>query len=125
MAEPTTTTAAIPVGFMALLMGALGPVAADVMLVVISAMAGCFIALSAMSTRTLSQSVGFLMLGIVVSLVLAWALTGLVTGWVPSLSGPYLPSIIALFIGFLSNRLPGIFNAIMRKVEGKAGISVE
>lgn len=121
--QSSTGGGPVAVGFMALLIGAFGPVAADVMLVVISALAGCFIALSGVRKANILEAVGFVILGVTVSLVLAWALAGLVTSYVPSLAGPYLPSVIAMFIGFLSNRLPTIFNAIVNKAEEKVGIN--
>jgi hypothetical protein len=124
MPEPLSATAsgAASVGFLALLVGALGPVAADVMLVVISALAGCFIALSGMKGQTIMQSVGFVVIGVSVSLVLAWGATNFVTSLVPQLNGPYTPAIIAMMIGFMGNQMPSIFSAIVAKIKGKAGI---
>ena len=124
MAEPisTTATAAVSVGFLALLVGAVGPVAADVMLVVISALAGCFIALSGMKGQTVWQSVGFVVIGVTVSLVLSWAATSLVTGLVPGLNSAYTPALIAMFIGFMGNQLPTIFASVVAKVKSKVGI---
>jgi hypothetical protein len=64
-----------------------------------------------------------MLIGLIVSLVLAWALTGLVISYIPALAGPYTPSVIAMSIGFLSDRLPSIFNKIFdkfsKKVEGE------
>ena len=124
MAEPisTTATGAASVGFLALLIGAIGPVAADVMLVVISALAGCFIALSGKPGQTLMQSIGFVVIGVIVALVLSWAVTSLVTSMVPGLDSAYTPALIAMFIGFMGNQLPSIFSAIVAKVKGKAGL---
>lgn len=125
MAEPifaTGSTAAASVGIMALLIGAFGPVAADVMLVVISALAGCFIALSGMQTQTILRSIGFVIIGVSTSLILSWGITNLVTSYVPFMSGPYTPSIIAMFIGFLSNRMPMILNLIIQRIAAKFGI---
>ena len=126
MPEPISTTTggvAASVGLMALLIGAFGPIAADVMMVVISALAGCFIALSALKGKTISQSIGFIVLGVSVSLVLSWALSSILVSWMPGMDGPYTPSVIAMLIGFSSNRLPKIFNALVDKAESKAGIS--
>lgn len=125
MAEPATTTAAASaasVGFLALLIGAFGPIAADVMLVVISALAGCFIALSSMKNQTVMQSVGFVVIGVIVALVLSWGVTGFVVNYAPFLDGPYTPSIIAMFIGFLGNQFPDIFAAVVRKFKSKIGL---
>jgi hypothetical protein len=124
MAEPISTTAAgaVSVGFLALLIGAIGPVAADVMLVVISALAGCFIAMSSMKGQTVIQSIGFIVIGVTVALVLSWAATGIVTSLVPGLNSAYTPALIAMGIGFMANQLPSLFAAIVAKVKGKAGL---
>jgi hypothetical protein len=124
MTEPISTTAAgaASVGFLALLIGAIGPVAADVMLVVISALAGCFIAMSSMKGQTVIQSIGFIVIGVTVALVLSWAATGIVTSLVPGLNSAYTPALIAMGIGFMANQLPALFAAIVAKIKGKAGI---
>jgi hypothetical protein len=124
MAEPISTAAggAVSVGFLALLIGAIGPVAADVMLVVISALAGCFIALSSMKGQTILQSIGFVVIGVTVALVLSWAATGIVTSLVPGLNSAYAPALIAMGIGFMANQLPSLFAGIAAKIKGKAGL---
>lgn len=124
MPEPvsTTTTGAASVGFLALLIGAFGPVAADVMLVVISALAGCFIALSNVKNQSVMQSVGFVVIGVVVSLVLSWGAMNAVVSIIPQLNTPYTPSMIAMSIGFMSNQLPGLFGALAAKIKTKLGL---
>lgn len=124
MPEPvsTTTTGAASVGFLALLIGAFGPVAADVMLVVISALAGCFIALSSTKNQSVLQSVGFVVIGVTVSLVLSWGAMNMVVSVIPQLNTPYTPSIIAMGIGFMSNQLPALFAALSGKFKAKIGI---
>lgn len=124
MAEPVSTTAAtaVSVGFLALLIGAFGPVAADVMLVVISALAGSFIALSGAKKQTAMQSIGFIAIGVTVSLVLSWGTMNLVVSVLPALNTAYTPSMIAMSIGFLSNRLPALFDAIAVKIQKKLGL---
>jgi hypothetical protein len=124
MAEPISTTAAgaASVGFLALLIGAIGPVAADVMLVVISALAGCFIAMSSMKSQTVMRSIGFIVIGVTVALVLSWAVTSMVARLVPGLDSAYTPALIAMFIGFLANQLPAIFTQVIDKIKGKAGM---
>ena len=124
MPEPvsTTTTGAASVGFLALLIGAFGPVAADVMLVVISALAGCFIALSSTKNQSVLQSVGFVVIGVTVSLVLSWGAMNMVVSVIPQLNTPYTPSIIAMGIGFMSNQLPALFSALSGKFKAKIGI---
>jgi predicted neutral ceramidase superfamily lipid hydrolase len=124
MAEPisTTATGAVSVGFLALLIGAVGPVAADVMLVVISALAGCFIALSSAKNQSIIQSIGFVFIGVVVSLVLSWGTMNLIVSIIPQLNTPYTPSIIAMGIGFMSNQLPALFGALAAKFKAKIGV---
>lgn len=124
MPEPvsTTTTGAASVGFLALLIGAFGPVAADVMLVVISALAGCFIALSSTKNQSVLQSIGFVVIGVTVSLVLSWGAMNMVVSVIPQLNTPYTPSIIAMGIGFMSNQLPALFSALSGKFKAKIGI---
>ncbi len=118
----TTTTGAASVGFLALLVGAFGPVAADVMLVVISALAGCFIALSSTKNQSVLQSIGFVVIGVTVSLVLSWGAMNMVVSVIPQLNTPYTPSIIAMGIGFMSNQLPALFAALSGKFKAKIGI---
>ena len=124
MAEPisTTTTGAASVGFLALLIASYFPVAADVMLVVISALAGCFIALSSTKNQSVLQSIGFVVIGVTVSLVLSWGAMNLVVSVIPQLNSPYTPSMIAMSIGFLSNQLPSIFGALAAKIKAKFGL---
>jgi hypothetical protein len=124
MIEPVSPAVggAASVGFLALLVGAFGPVAADVMLVVISALAGCFIALSSTKNQSVLQSVGFVVIGVTVSLVLSWGAMNLVVGIIPQLNTPYTPSIIAMGIGFMSNQLPALFAALSSKFKSKIGI---
>jgi hypothetical protein len=60
-----------------------------------------------------------------VSLILAWVLADVLVGYIPTANSPYTPSMIALLIGFLANRLPQILSAIVNKIGLKAGIEVE
>lgn len=124
MIEPVSPTVggAASVGFLALLVGAFGPVAADVMLVVISALAGCFIALSSTKSQSVLQSVGFVVIGVTVSLILSWGVMNLVVSIIPQLNTPYTPSLIAMGIGFMSNQLPALFAALAVKFKNKIGI---
>jgi len=126
MAEPVTTTgaAAASVGLMGLLVGWLGPVGGDVMMVFLSAICGVFIAISGIRT-TFGQALSLLTLGSFVSLLMSWAVSSAISSQIPSLQGPYLPSIIAMMIGFSSNRLPQIMKALSQKVENKLGVKDE
>lgn len=125
MAEPITTTttgAVAAVGIMALLIGWMGSVGADVMMVVLASIAGTFVAISGMKERCWKVVSSMLVVGIIISFVLAWSVAGIVSAYFPQTSGPYLPSTIALLLSFSSNRLPKILNALMDKAESKAGL---
>lgn len=124
MAEPisTTTTGAASVGFLALLIGAFGPVAADVMLVVISSLAGSFIALSGMKNQSVIKSIGFVLIGVTVSLVASWGAMSMVVSIIPQLNSPYTPAMIAMGISFMSNQMNDIFGALTAKFKSKAGL---
>ena len=108
---------------MTLLVGALGPVGAEVMIVVMAAIAGSTIALAGDNTKSFWQAIRFMLMGILVALILSWALSGLLISYIPALASPYTPSIIALLIGYGSDRLPNIFNSVIgrvtKKVQGK------
>lgn len=121
MAEPITTsavtaTAATRVGLAALLVGAFGAIGADVMMVILSAIAGCFIALSNdKPVKTLLPSIFFIIKGIVISLVLAWAVSSVASTVIPALDTPYAPAIVAFCIGFLGDSLPKVIGDILKK----------
>ena len=70
--EPVTTTAgaSISVGLSAFLIGWLGQVGADVMMIILSAIAGCSIALTG-QTKRYSESLIFILKGVLLALVLA------------------------------------------------------
>lgn len=128
MAEPTSSSAAIAagsVGLMALLIGAVGPVAADVMMVIISALAGCFVALSSVKDHTIKGDIWFTLKGVILALVLAWSLAGVVSSMFPILAGPYCPSVIAMFIGFINNRMGDIMNSVLDRYVLKLFPTVE
>lgn len=120
-ASTSTGVAFVPpsVGFMALLIGFFGQVGADVMMVVLASFIGCVISLSSSNKNTVFDALKYITIGVVTSLILAWALKGLIISWVPALDSPYLPSLIAMMIGFSSNRLPQIFEATTNKFESK------
>jgi len=119
MAEPlsTSTIAATQVGLAALLVGAFGEVGADVMMVVLSAIAGCFIALSGdKPAKQVLSATFFIIKGVLLALVLAWAISSMAIGFIPSLDTPYAPAIVAFVIGFSGDRLPGMVSEILKKV---------
>jgi predicted transporter len=119
MAEPVTTTAVagMQVGLAALLVGALGAVGADVMMVVLSAIAGCFITLSSdKPPRALGSALFFICKGILLSAVLAWAVSSVAAKLMPALDSPYSPAIVAFVIGFSGDKLPLMINKVLTKV---------
>lgn len=118
MAEPiSTATAATQVGLAALLVGFLGDVGADVMMVVLSAIAGCFISLSNdKPPKEWHLALFFIVKGVLLALVLAWAISSVASHVIPALSSPYAPAIVAFIIGFSGDRLPAIINIVLTKV---------
>lgn len=121
MAEPVTTTAAstaaLQVGLAALLVGALGEVGADVMMVALAALAGCFISLSNdQPPKQILPALFFIFKGICISLVLAWAVSAVAVQLIPSLNTPYAPAIVAFCIGFLGDSLGAAINKVLVKV---------
>ena len=122
--EPTTTAASAgyastSVGFMALMVGLLGDIGADVMLVVLAALSGCIIALSGEDKNSVLNTIKFLIISVSVSLLSAWLLTDLASAQIQALKTPYTPSIIAMFIGFSSNKLPTILSAVLGKFSNR------
>ena len=119
MPEPISTTSgtAASVGLMALLIGAFGPLAADVMMVLLAAFAGCVVALSGVSTKTPWSVVRFILKGLLVSLTLAWAVTWIVeqlgVKFNFDLTSPYTPSVMAFLLAFSGDRLPGLLNGLL------------
>jgi hypothetical protein len=120
MAEPvsTTTSAVTGVGLAALLTGAVGAVAADVMMVILASIAGVVIALSNKKTSSF-EAVKFFGGAVLTSLVLAWALAALLASLHSSMNSPYAPTIIAFLIGTQSHRLDKIAAKITGRIEKK------
>jgi hypothetical protein len=119
MAEPLSTSAAAAtkVGLAALLVGAFGEVGADVMMVVLSAIAGCFVALSSdKPPKKVLAATFFILKGVLLALVLAWAISAVAASFITALETPYTPAIVAFVIGFSGDRLPGIVNDLLKKV---------
>lgn len=120
MTEPITTTAAshaaVQVGLAALLVGAFGQVGADVMMVALAALAGCFISLANdKPPRQTFAALFFIVKGITISLVLAWAVSSVASKIIPALDTPYAPAIVAFCIGFLGDSLGASVNKVLQK----------
>jgi hypothetical protein len=114
-----TTTAAASAGFITLLIATFGPVGADVMMVVMAALTGAIIRLTSRESQGFWDSFKFIIVGIMVSLVLTWALAGLVISWVPSLAGQYTSSIIAFVLGFSSDKIPSLMSSVIKRINIK------
>ena len=100
MAEPvTTTTAALSFGLTALLAGWIGQIEAEVMIVILSAIAGSMVALSS-KRKSFMESLRFIFLGVIVSTALAWAISSIIINNYPSMASPYLPTIVSFILGF-------------------------
>lgn len=122
MAEPVTTTTAVgagSVGLTALLIGWIGPIGADVMMVVMSSIAGCVVALSGVTNHTLFGAIKFISAGVLLSLVTAWMMASLIASIHPTLSGPYLPSAVAFAVGVFLDALPSVRNKLVKFAEHK------
>lgn len=115
MVEPviaTTSSATVSVGLTAILIGWLGAVGADVMMVILSAIAGSSIALTG-QMKSFKESIFFVFKGVFLALILSWSASALLVVYLPSLSSPYLPSLIALSLGFLADRLSYMLNRLI------------
>lgn len=122
MIEPTTpaaATAAASVGLAALLAGAVGQVAADVMMVFLAAIAGTVIALSGGRSTGAMESVKFLFMATATALSLSWAIAAMISGLHPALGSAYTPTIISFLIGTQSMRLGVIAAKVTGRIEEK------
>ena len=130
MPEPViTTTGAIgtasastfSVGLTTLFIGWFGSAGAEVMMLILSAIAGCSIGLSGQN-KNYVESILFIVRGILLSVVLAKALSFTIVTWYPSVDSPFLPTIIAFLLGFSVDNIPmyirGTLTFLVQKVKG-------
>ena len=130
MPEPViTTTGAIgtasastfSVGLTTLFIGWFGSAGAEVMMLILSAIAGCSIGLSGQN-KNYVESILFIIRGILLSVVLAKALSFTIVTWYPSVDSPFLPTIIAFLLGFSVDSIPmyirGTLTFLVQKVKG-------
>ena len=131
MPEPviTTTTGAIStasastfsVGLTTLFIGWFGSAGAEVMMLILSAIAGCSIGLSGQN-KNYVESILFIIRGILLSVVLAKALSFTIVTWYPSVDSPFLPTVIAFLLGFSVDSIPmyirGTLAFLIQKVKG-------
>lgn len=118
MADPIVTptaTVVVSFGLTTLLAGWIGQVGADVMIVFIAAIAGGMVALTK-KKLTFWESVGFLLLGVLVSAVLAWAISSAIVSKYPELASPYLPTIVSFLIGAFVDKIPLVFEIVINKL---------
>lgn len=130
MPEPVmTTTGAIgtasastfSVGLVTLFVGWFGSAGAEVMMLILSAIAGCSIGLSGQN-KNYVESILFIIRGILLSVVLAKALSFTIVTWYPSVDSPFLPTVIAFLLGFSVDSIPmyirGTLAFLVQKVKG-------
>ena len=130
MPEPViTTTGAIgtasastfSVGLTTLFIGWFGSAGAEVMMLILSAIAGCSIGLSGQN-KNYVESILFIIRGILLSVVLAKALSFTIVAWYPSVDSPFLPTVIAFLLGFSVDNIPmyirGTLTFLVQKVKG-------
>ena len=130
MPEPViTTTGAIgtaaastfSVGLTTLFIGWFGSAGAEVMMLILAAIAGCSIGLSGQN-KNYVESILFIIRGILLSVVLAKALSFTIVTWYPSVDSPFLPTIIAFLLGFSVDNIPmyirGTLAFLVQKVKG-------
>jgi hypothetical protein len=124
---PATAAAAVSTGFLALLIGWFGEIGADVMMVVLAALAGCYIALSSIHEKSVTRIALRLTMSLVLALIFSWALTSALSAVIPFLHTPYTSSMVALLIGYAtgSDRISKIVGGALSKVEEKTGIKEE
>lgn len=119
-----TTTSVISVGLTTLFIGWFGSAGAEVMMLILAAIAGCSIGLSGQN-KNYVESILFIIRGILLSVVLAKALSFTIVTWYPSVDSPFLPTIIAFLLGFSVDSIPmyirGTLAFLVQKVKG--GIS--
>lgn len=130
MPEPViTTTGAIgtasastfSVGLVTLFIGWFGSAGAEVMMLILSAIAGCSIGLSGQN-KNYVESILFIIRGILLSVVLAKALSFTIVTWYPSVDSPFLPTVIAFLLGFSVDSIPmyirGTLAFLVQKIKG-------
>lgn len=130
MPEPViTTTGAIgtasastfSVGLTTLFIGWFGSAGAEVMMLILAAIAGCSIGLSGQN-KNYVESILFIVRGILLSVVLAKALSFTIVTWYPSVDSPFLPTVIAFLLGFSVDNIPmyirGTLAFLVQKVKG-------
>ena len=117
----TASASTFSVGLTTLFIGWFGSAGAEVMMLILSAIAGCSIGLSGQN-KNYVESVLFIIRGILLSVVLAKALSFTIVTWYPSVDSPFLPTVIAFLLGFSVDSIPmyirGTLAFLVQKVKG-------
>ena len=117
----TTATSTFSVGLATLFVGWFGSAGAEVMMLILAAIAGCSIGLSGQN-KNYVESILFILRGILLSVVLAKALSFTIVTWYPSVDSPFLPTVIAFLLGFSVDSIPmyirGTLAFLVQKVKG-------
>lgn len=117
----TVSASTVSVGLTTLFIGWFGNAGAEVMMLILSAIAGCSIGLSGQN-KNYVESILFIIRGILLSVVLAKALSFTIVAWYPSVDSPFLPTVIAFLLGFSVDSIPmyirGTLAFLVQKVKG-------
>lgn len=117
----TASASTVSVGLTTLFIGWFGSAGAEVMMLILSAIAGCSIGLSGQN-KNYVESILFIVRGILLSVVLAKALSFTIVTWYPSVDSPFLPTVIAFLLGFSVDSIPmyirGTLAFLVQKVKG-------
>ena len=117
----TASASTLSVGLTTLCIGWFGSAGAEVMMLILSAIAGCSIGLSGQN-KNYVESILFIIRGILLSVVLAKALSFTIVTWYPSVDSPFLPTVIAFLLGFSVDSIPmyirGTLAFLVQKVKG-------
>ena len=117
----TTSASTFSVGLTTLFIGWFGSAGAEVMMLILAAIAGCSIGLSGQN-KNYVESILFIIRGILLSVVLAKALSFTIVSLYPSVDSPFLPTVIAFLLGFSVDNIPmyirGTLALLVQKVKG-------
>lgn len=101
----SSASGVISVGLSTLFIGWFGQAGAEVMMIILAAIAGCSVGLSGQNKKYI-DSIIFVVRGVLVSVVLAKAISFGMVQMVPSLDSQFLPSVVAFLLGFSVDQLP-------------------
>ena len=101
----SSASGVISVGLSTLFIGWFGQAGAEVMMIILAAIAGCSVGLSGQN-KNYVDSIIFVIRGVLVSVVLAKAISFGMVQMVPSLDSQFLPSVVAFLLGFSVDQLP-------------------